>query len=199
MKIEKKRITAESKWSTATKSGLAALMGLSAAASMVACADSGAPAGPEETPEPEGGVIAPDTEYPSDSIGSSSSNQVVVDIPKSSSSVDMDLLSSASWQDPPLEAGVPIIDYPETTFVEVSSSGEESSSSVEEILSSSSLESSSSSVESSSSEKTDFCDLSPQSPLCPCDSNVHICPDPDDPENMIVSMVTTFESTDIDV
>jgi len=207
LKIEKKKITAESKWSTATKSGLAALMGLSAAASMVACS-SGDVAGPEDTSKPEnedpvGGVIAPPYELPAESsssvVSSSSSNQVVVDIPKSSSSVDMDLLSSASWQDPPLEAGVPIIDYPETTFVEVSSSSEESSSSVEETLSSSSLESSSSSVESSSSEKTDFCDLSPQSPLCPCDSNVQICPDPDDPENMIISMVTTFERSDIDV
>jgi len=197
MKIEKKKVSEQSKWNAATKSGLAALMGLTAAASMVACATSGDPAGPEGEditgPDDQKIIDADSSDSVAPEQNKSSSSQVVVDIPKSSSSVNMELLSSASM-DTSLSAGV-IPPYEIINDI-LSSSSLESSSSSE---SSSSAESSSSSVESSSSEKTDFCDLNPQSPLCPCDSNVQICPDPDDPENMIVSMVTTFERTDIDV
>lgn len=184
MKIEKKKIAEDSKWNSAVKASIAALMGV-AATSMVACS-SGDVAGPEDennrenvTPNPEE-IIEPEAGDPvvgPEQLGVSSSSQVVVDIPKSSSSVDTLIIRPI---EPIVEpsAGVvninidPIV---EPILVPVSSSSEE--------------------LNSSSSEACpDGYKLN-----CPCDSTVHICPDPNDPENMIVSMVTTFESSDVDV
>lgn len=180
MKIEKKKIAEDSKWNSAVKASIAALMGV-AATSMVACS-SGDVAGPEDennrenvTPNPEE-IIEPEAGDPivgPEQLGVSSSSQVVVDIPKSSSSVNIDLLSSSSNWDY-ISGGV-------ISPIEVPDLGVSSSSVAEE--------------NSSSSEACpDGYKLN-----CPCDSTVHICPDPNDPENMIVSMVTTFESTDVDV
>lgn len=180
MKIEKKKIAEDSKWNSAVKASVAALIGV-AATSMVACS-SGDVAGPEDennrenvTPNPEE-IIEPAAGDPvvgPEQLGDSSS-QVVVDIPKSSSSVDIDLLSSSSNWDMYISGGV-------ISPIEVPDLGVSSSSVAEE--------------NSSSSEACpDGYKLN-----CPCDSNVQICPDSNDPENMIVSMVTTFESTDIDV
>lgn len=181
MKIEKKKIAEDSKWNSAVKASVAALIGV-AATSMVACS-SGDVAGPEDennrenvTPNPEE-IIEPEAGDPivgPEQLGDSSSSQVVVDIPKSSSSVDIDLLSSSSNWDMYISGGV-------ISPIEVPDLGVSSSSVAEE--------------NSSSSEACpDGYKLN-----CPCDSNVQICPDSNDPENMIVSMVTTFERTDIDV
>ncbi|MCQ2108523.1 MAG: hypothetical protein MJZ05_07155 [Fibrobacter sp.] len=177
MKIEKKKIVEDSKWNSAVKASVAALIGV-AATSMVACS-SGDVAGPEDennrenvTPNPEE-IIEPEAGDPvvgPEQLGVSSSSQVVVDIPKSSSSVDTLIIEPIGPIVEP-SAGVvninidPIV---EPILVPVSSSSEELNSS-------------------SSEAKPD------------CDSNVRLCPDPNDPENMIVSMVTTFESTDVDV
>jgi len=213
MKIEKKKISTDSKWNISAKKGMAALMGLTAVSSLTACLEvENSPMAPQNPTEVQ--PSSSESSIPVQPV--SSSSQVVVDIPKSSAHVDVDQLSSPSGIDSLIVAGMVITDVTEDTTVVDSLHRENSSSS--EVLSSSSIEiiepvagvplqvpddhkqeSSSSSVESSSSEKTDFCDLNPQSPLCPCDSNVQICPDPEDPENMIVSMVTTFERTDIDV
>lgn len=180
MKIEKKKIAEDSKWNSAVKASIAALMGV-AATSMVACS-SGDVAGPEDennrenvTPNPEE-IIEPEAGDPivgPEQLGVSSSSQVEVDIPKSSSSVNIDLLSSSSNWDY-ISGGV-------ISPIEVPDLGVSSSSVAEE--------------NSSSSEACpDGYKLN-----CPCDSAVRLCPDPNNPENMIVSMVTTFESTDIDV
>lgn len=194
MKIEKKKIAEDSKWNSAVKASVAALMGV-AASSMVACSTSGTVSGPEDennrenvTPNPEE-IIEPEAGDPivgPEQLGDSSSSQVVVDIPKSSSSVDKRLLSSSSLGLLQESAGIIIpVEEPITTIVVVPAS-----SSSEKVDSSSSEE-----LNSSSSEACpDGYKLN-----CPCDSTVQICPDPNDPENMIVSMVTTFESTDIDV
>lgn len=54
MKIEKQKITEESKWNAATKKGLAALMGLAAASTMVACSGGDVAVGGDiENPEVE--------------------------------------------------------------------------------------------------------------------------------------------------
>lgn len=177
MKIEKKKIAEDSKWNSAVKASVAALIGV-AATSMVACS-SGDVAGPEDennrenvTPNPEE-IIEPAAGDPvvgPEQLGDSSSSQVVVDIPKSSSSVDTLIIEPIEPIGPivgPL-AGVVYEPIVEPILVPVSSSSEE--------------------LNSSSSEAKPA-----------CDSNVRLCPDPNDPENMIVSMVTTFESTDVDV
>ena len=177
MKIEKKKIAEDSKWNSAVKASVAALIGV-AATSMVACSG-GDVSGPEDennrenvTPNPEE-IIEPEAGDPivgPEQLGVSSSSQVVVDIPKSSSSVDTLIIRPIGPIVEP-SAGVvninidPIV---EPILVPVSSSSEE--------------------LNSSSSEAKPA-----------CDSTVHICPDPNDPENMIVSMVTTFESSDVDV
>lgn len=117
MKIEKKKIAEDSKWNSAVKASVAALIGV-AATSMVACS-SGDVAGPEDENNREN--VTPNPE---------------------------EIIEPA--------AGDPVVG-PEQLGV-------------------------------SSSEAKPA-----------CDSNVRLCPDPNDPENMIVSMVTTFERTDIDV
>lgn len=190
MKIEKKKIVEDSKWNSAVKASVAALIGV-AATSMVACS-SGDVAGPEDennrenvTPNPEE-IIEPEAGDPvvgPEQLGVSSSSQVVVDIPKSSSSVNIDLLSSSSNWDY-ISGGV-------ISPIEVPDLGVSSSSMNTELRSSSSVAEENSI---SSEACPDGYKLN-----CPCDSNVQICPDSNDPENMIVSMVTTFESTDIDV
>lgn len=212
MKIEKKKLITESKWSSATKSGLAAIMGLTPSAIMVACDEDSI----------SGTVAVPLEEFSSSSYNAetSSSGQVVVDIPKSSSSVDMELLSSSSWDRevfvvgmpppidddemsssssepvPVIEAGViaPIED-PDSTLEIISSSSEGTSSSFVEEVSSSSEN-----AESSSSDSV--VGVSPASSSNvqenPYDSYIHLCPN-DGSECYIASMVTTFERTDIDV
>lgn len=175
MKIEKKKIAEDSKWNSAVKASIAALMGV-AATSMVACS-SGDVAGPEDennrenvTPNPEE-IIEPEAGDPvvaPEQLGDSSSSQVVVDIPKSSSSVDTLIIRPIG---PIVEPSAGVVyeeSIDEPILVPVSSSSEE--------------------LNSSSSEAKPG-----------CDSNVQLCPDPNDPENMIVSMVTTFESSDVDV
>ncbi|MCQ2090590.1 MAG: hypothetical protein MJY93_10115 [Fibrobacter sp.] len=175
MKIEKKKIAEDSKWNSAVKASVAALIGV-AATSMVACS-SGDVAGPEDennrenvTPNPEE-IIEPAAGDPvvgPEQLGDSSSSQVVVDIPKSSSSVDTLIIEPIGPIVEPLAGVVYEESIDEPILVPLSSSSEE--------------------LNSSSSEAKPA-----------CDSNVRLCPDPNDPENMIVSMVTTFERTDIDV
>lgn len=141
MKIEKKKIAEDSKWNSAVKASVAALIGV-AATSMVACS-SGDVAGPEDennrenvTPNPEE-IIEPEAGDPvvgPEQLGVSSSSQVVVDVPKSSSSVDTLIIRPIGPIVEP-SAGVvninidPIV---EPILVPVSSSSEELNSSSSE-------------------------------------------------------------------
>lgn len=246
MKIEKKKVSRDSKWSSATKAGLAALMGMAAIA-FSACdgqtASGGSIEGLEDpessnsennlsssqakkedlktsdfkdneqqnvsedsssvegskpveenksteenssssskiTPPsfsssdfyaPLAGVIAPETSSSMESQAPLSSNQMIVDIPKSSSSFSEEVLSSIA------EAVQ-------------SSSSEQDSSAVPE---------SSSSEPASSSSDIQF--LQPETSTSPwqqdTNSYIHMCPDGTG-NCMGFSMVTTFERTDVDV
>lgn len=69
MKIEKQKITEESKWNAATKKGLAALIGLAAASTMVACSGGDvAVSGDVENPEVEN--VEPSSGDPGDPVDS---------------------------------------------------------------------------------------------------------------------------------
>ena len=235
MKIEKKKISSDSRWSSATKTGLAALMGMAAIA-FSACdgqtASGGSVEGPEDpessnsvnnlsssqaekndiktsdfkdneqqnvseesssleenssssskiTPPalsssdfypPLAGVIAPETSSSMESQAPLSSNQMIVDIPKSSSSFSEEVLSSIA------EA------------VQSSSS---------EAASSSAIPASSSSEPASSSSDKLILQPSTSTSTWQPDTNsyIHMCPDGTG-NCMVFSMVTTFERTDIDV
>lgn len=181
MKIEKKKVSEKLQLSKATKVGAATLLGMTSVF-MAACvsdseAESGAPMGPVEPT-------------------SSSDNSAGPEITSSSSALDIPLsqerLSSSSQE-------------------ALSSSAEQLSSSSEVApASSSQTEESSSSVQnesSSSSAQSPYGDCAPEDqeciekwrcehndPLCP---QIYMCDDPKDPRCMLVSMVSTYERTDI--
>ncbi|MCQ2063398.1 MAG: hypothetical protein MJY99_08710 [Fibrobacter sp.] len=247
MKIEKKKISSDSRWNAATKAGLAALMGMTAIA-FSACdgqtASGGSIEGLEDpessnsennlsssqakkddlktsdfndneqqnvsedsssveeskpveenksteenssssskiTPPalsssdfypPLAGVIAPETSSSMESPTPLSSNQVIVDIPKSSSSISEEVLSSIA---------------------------EATQSSSSEAASSSAIPASSSSEPASSSSDIQILqpNTSPSTWQPDTNSYIHMCPDGTG-NCMVFSMVTTFERTDIDV
>lgn len=200
MKIEKKKKLENANWNTSAKRGLAVLMGM-AAAGLIACDDTSSASSTEPEPvNPQEGVIQP-VENPESSTSQKtqssesqttqssvsqttqssvsetenlSSSQVVVDIPKSSSSFDMSLFSSSSIDEIQPLAGDPIV-----VLDEPSSSSE------------------SGSVESSSSETTGPDKQVTPPPLDDYNSYIRICPDLNNPACLPASMVTTFESTDI--
>lgn len=214
MKIEKKRFTATTKWTSASVKGMAALLGLATAATLSACEDDGSsnPAGPSDpTPASSSAPVQPASS--ADIPSSSSSDQVIVDIP----------LSSTPVEPIPL-AGDPIA-YPES-----SSESSVSSNAINfndcvidearNALLCTELVQNDGPASSSSDEKCESCDSIPVDPS-KCilvsgeagfqKSNVYLCPIPSAttdetifvnplrPSELIVSMVTTFESTDIDV
>ena len=204
MKIEKRKFTATTKWTNATTKGLAAMLGIAAATALSACNDdSSNPAGPattpaEPTPTSSDAVTQPNEQDPS------SSSQVIVDIPKSSETVDMELLSSSSS-----EQTIDPIDLEPLAGDAVVGPTEDPIANPDSVVSSSSQALSSSSLEETPVEPaidTTNCILAPGSQS----SHIYLCPinpiepsettTPDfDPSQMIVSMVTTFESIDIDV
>ena len=170
MKIEKKKVTGNSRLSSATKAGVASLLGMSAIL-MSGCtgdAESGQVVGPVE-PDNNNPNSSDDSETPE--IQSSSS---VIDIPLSHerlSSEAIEALSSSSVQTP--------------------------SSSAEDALSSSSGSSSSTIVEKPLSSSSDTV-IPPYPRMCETiDSmgvNVIMCHDDDD--FPLVSMVSTYEMFD---
>ncbi len=235
MKIEKKKVSNNSRWSSATKTGLAALMGV-AAITLASCEGKVASGGNIVMPEdpessnseknlsssqaekndiktsdfkdneqqnvseesssleenssssskitppalsssdfypPLAGVIAPETSSSMESQAPLSSNQMIVDIPKSSSSFSEEVLSSIT---------------------------EAAQSSSSEAASSSAIPASSSSESASSSSDIQF--LQPETSTSPwqqdTNSYIHMCPDGTG-NCMVFSMVTTFERTDVDV
>jgi hypothetical protein len=194
MKIEKKKVTGIKKQSAFVKGAIASAFGMAATFSLSACmgeAESGQVVGPVENPD-----SSSDTE----SLPSSSSE---LDIPKSqealsSSAIEAlssaaDKLSSSSLElpYPPPEAGVIAPD--ELDEPKSSSSDTTPASSANEPA--------------SSSEQAPYGDCAPDDqkciddwrcqhndPLCP---QIYMCDDPKDPRCMMVSMVSTYERTDI--
>lgn len=187
MKIEKKKVSRNSQLSQATKLGVASLLGMTSIymSACVSDAESGAPMGPVEPT-------------------SSSDNSTGPEITSSSSSLDIPLsqerLSSSSQE------------ALSSSAEKLSSSSQVAESSSSEVgpTSSNQNEESSSSIQtesSSSSEKSPYGDCAPDDqkciedwrcehndPLCP---QIYMCDDPKDPRCMMVSMVSTYERTDI--
>ena len=170
MKIEKKKVTGNSRLSSATKAGVASLLGLSTVL-MTGClgdAESGQVIGPVE-PDNNNPNSSDDSETPE--IQSSSS---VVDIPLSHerlSSEAIEALSSSSVQSP--------------------------SSSAEDALSSSSGSSSSTIVEKPLSSSSDTV-IPPYPRMCETvdSTGIHVIMCHDDEDIPLVSMVSTYEMFD---
>lgn len=192
MKIEKKKVTGNSRLSSATKAGVASLLGMSAVL-MSGClgegdAESGQVVGPVE----------PDNNNPNSSDASETpeiqSSSSVVDIPLSQerlSSEAIEALSSSSVQTPSSSSVAPI--QSSSSEKSVSSSSESSSSTfVEKPRSSSSVK-----EESSSSTEVVPPWVGPGRNCNYIDSmgvNVIMCHDDDD--FPLVSMVSTYEMFD---
>ena len=190
MKIEKKKVTGNSRLSSATKAGVASLLGMSAVL-MSGClgeAESGQVIGPVE----------PDNNNPNSSDASETpeiqSSSSVVDIPLSQerlSSEAIEVLSSSSVQTPSSSSVAPI--QSSSSEKTVSSSSESSSSTfVEKPRSSSSVK-----EESSSSTEVVPPWVGPGRNCNYIDSmgvNVIMCHDDDD--FPLVSMVSTYEMFD---
>ena len=190
MKIEKKKVTGNSRLSSATKAGVASLLGMSAVL-MSGClgeAESGQVIGPVE----------PDNNNPNSSDASETpeiqSSSSVVDIPLSQerlSSEAIEALSSSSVQTPSSSSVAPI--QSSSSEKAVSSSSESSSSTfVEKPRSSSSVK-----EESSSSTEVVPPWVGPGRNCNYIDSmgvNVIMCHDDDD--FPLVSMVSTYEMFD---
>ena len=190
MKIEKKKVTGNSRLSSATKAGVASLLGMSAVL-MSGClgeAESGQVIGPVE----------PDNNNPNSSDASETpeiqSSSSVVDIPLSHerlSSEAVEALSSSSVQSPSSSSVAPI--QSSSSEKTVSSSSESSSSTfVEKPRSSSSVK-----EESSSSTEVVPPWVGPGRNCNYIDSmgvNVIMCHDDDD--FPLVSMVSTYEMFD---
>ena len=192
MKIEKKKVTGNSRLSSATKAGVASLLGMSAVL-MSGClgegdAESGQVVGPVE----------PDNNNPNSSDASETpeiqSSSSVVDIPLSQerlSSEAIEALSSSSVQTPSSSSVAPI--QSSSSEKAVSSSSESSSSTfVEKPRSSSSVK-----EESSSSTEVVPPWVGPGRNCNYIDSmgvNVIMCHDDDD--FPLVSMVSTYEMFD---
>ena len=185
MKIEKKKVTGNSRLSNATKAGVASMLGMSAIL-MSGCtgdAESGQVIGPVE----------PDNNNPNSSDASESpeiqSSSSVADIPLSHerlSSEAIEALSSSSVQSPS-----------SSSENLASSSSETPISSSEKAVSSSSESSSSSFVEHVRSSSSDTV-VPPYPRMCETvdSTGIHVIMCHDDDRGMIASMVSTYEMFD---
>ena len=185
MKIEKKKVTGNSRLSNATKAGVASMLGMSAIL-MSGCtgdAESGQVIGPVE----------PDNNNPNSSDASESpeiqSSSSVADIPLSHerlSSEAIEALSSSSVQSPS-----------SSSENLASSSSETPISSSEKAVSSSSESSSSSFVEHVRSSSSDTV-VPPYPRMCETvdSTGIHVIMCHDDDDFPLVSMVSTYEMFD---
>ena len=185
MKIEKKKVTGNSRLSNATKAGVASMLGMSAIL-MSGCtgdAESGQVIGPVE----------PDNNNPNSSDASESpeiqSSSSVTDIPLSHerlSSEAIDALSSSSVQSPS-----------SSSENLASSSSETPISSSEKAVSSSSESSSSTFVEHVRSSSSDTV-VPPYPRMCETvdSTGIHVIMCHDDDDFPLVSMVSTYEMFD---
>ena len=186
MKIEKKKVTGNSRLSNASKAGVASMLGISAIL-MSGCtgyAESGAVSGP----------IDPDNNNPNSSDATQSpeiaSSSSVADIPLSHerlSSEAIEALSSSSVQSPS-----------SSSENLASSSSETPISSSEKAVSSSSESSSSSFVEHVRSSSSDTV-VPPYPRMCETvdSTGIHVIMCQDDDRGMIASMVSTYEMQDL--
>ena len=204
MKIEKRKVSQSKPLSTATKSAIAATLGMAAAFTLNACSagdplsgdivfpveedpNPGSSSSSEENHEPLGGDAAPEDVIPPDSANSSeattTSSETVV--PESSSET-VGPETSSETVTPASSSSQVAVDIPQS----------------HETFSSSVLEALSSAAESSSSQKQptieELCDGTPGGTTVEYNSLLYVCPDHNGP-GMLASMVTTFERTDLDV
>ncbi len=197
MKIEKKKVTGNSRLSNASKAGVASMLGMSAIM-MSGCtgyAESGAVSGP----------IDPDNNNPNSSDATQSpeiaSSSSVADIPLSHerlSSEAIEALSSSSVQSPSSSSRIPTSSS--GGYHAFSSSREVPSSSSEEIASSSSESSSSTFVEHVRSSSSDtVVPPWPRERTCEMvdSTGIHVIMCHDDDRGMIASMVSTYEMLDL--
>ena len=185
MKIEKKKVTGNSRLSSATKAGVASLLGMSAilTSGCLSDAESGQVIGPVE-PDNNNPNSSDDSETPE--IQSSSSD---VDIPLSHehlSSEAIEALSSSSVQTPS-----------SSSENIASSSSDVPSSSSEKTVSSSSGSSSSTIVEKPLSSSSDTV-IPPYPRMCETvdSTGIHVIMCHDDEDIPLVSMVSTYEMFD---
>ena len=210
MKIEKKKITNGKSLSTATKSAIAAALGMAAAFTLNACDDTSS----ASSEEPLGGDVAPEETILPDSVNSSetvSSSSQEGTTPSSSTPTEGPTSSSQGENTP--SSSSKIVDIP-LSQEPVSSSVAEAISSLMESSSSEAAPASSEAAPTSSEAAPTSSTVAPESSsatVSPSSSSISLeeaCPD-NDPwcievymcENnkncMIASMVTTFERDDI--
>lgn len=214
MKIEKKKVSSDSRWSSATKAGLASLMGMAVCTTFSAC-------GVAETDPPESWEDSSDSN--NIPLGKSSSSQLASSSQEASSQssssdfypplagVTAPETSSSTEPPTPASSSQVVVDIPKSS----SSFSDEVLSSITEAAQSSALnptnsafeplsssvipESSSSESASSSSDKQILQPNTSTSTWQPdTNSYIHLCPDGTG-MCMQQSMVTTFEFTDVDV
>lgn len=207
MKIEKKKVTGNSRLSSATKAGVASLLGMSAVL-MSGCtgdAESGQVVGPVE-PDNNNPNSSDDSETPE--IQSSSS---VVDIPLSherlSSSVFEEFSSSATQPSKRssssyyISSGVSSASLPipnSSSAAKPTSSATPPASSATEPASSAANSSSSSNVESPASSSSGNTVVPPYPRMCETvdSTGIHVIMCHDDDDFPLVSMVSTYEMFD---
>ena len=211
MKIEKRKVFNGVKLSNATKTAIAATFGMAAAAAISGCNDdSDSIVGPAQGPTPV-------------SSNASESSSSVQDIPLSHEAISSSVLEALSSATQPLPASSSAANpvssaaeptssatEPASSAVEPASSATEPTSSAAEPGSSANETTSSSSIEtpaSSSSAQSPYGDCAPDDndcinewlcthddPRCP---TIHFCEDRNDPRCMVVSMVSTYDRSDI--
>ena len=187
MKIEKKKITGTKPFSVAVKSALAATLGMFGALTLNACDDSTS-ASSDTAPTP-----ASEDSQPNSSSATASDEAT----PESSSATEPLQSSSEQTAAQQSSSSQVVVDIPlshehiSSSVMEALSAAAESSSSATKTDSSAATESSSSSFDHYQGE----CPDGPLSPTC----NLKYCETPDGPCTPVVSMVTTFERTDIEV
>lgn len=211
MKIEKKKVTARINFSNAAKTTIAATFGLASVAAISGCNDeSDSIVGPAQGPTPA-------------SSNASESSSSVQDIPLSHEAISSSVLEALSSATQPLPASSSAANpvssaaeptssatEPASSAVEPASSATVPTSSAAEPGSSANETTSSSSIEtpaSSSSAQSPYGDCAPDDndcinewlcthddPRCP---TIHFCEDRNDPRCMVVSMVSTYDRSDI--
>ena len=194
MNIEKRKVTEAKPLPVAAKSALAATLGLTVASTFIACMggciddtptsipDDSQPAPSSTTPNDE---ATPESSSPAETLQSSSEQAEA----QQSSSEQAETSQSSSSQ---VVVDIPLShEHISSSVMEALSAAAESSSSATKTDSSAATESSSSSFDHYQGE----CPDGPLSPTC----NLKYCETPDGPCTPVVSMVTTFERTDIEV
>jgi len=208
VKIEKRRVSQNKVLSFATKSAIAAALGMSASLALSACDDSSSAKDDEEaTPGPLGGDVAPEEQ---DIIRSSSSESTPEpssqeQAPASSCQVDNSSPAETALSSSSNSIDIPLSQEPvSSSLMDAISSALESSSSATEPTSSETVpESSSEAVEPTSSasqpteqELKDACQGSPGGTSVDIGGHLYLCPD--NGGGMLFSMISTFERSDVE-